>query len=67
MPDLRGLARKFGQTARLMIGVPDYDAYTSLTRAKHPERPVMTEAEFFRDSQDRRYGGGKGRPVCRCC
>ncbi|MDU2613294.1 MAG: CstA-like transporter-associated (seleno)protein, partial [Pseudomonas aeruginosa] len=31
-----------------------------------PDKPVMTYEEFFRERQESRYGGGKGRPI-RCC
>ncbi len=58
--------RRAAQTARLMVGVPDYDAYVAHRHAAHPGEPVMTLAEFHRDRVDRRYGGGKDR-VVRCC
>ena len=54
------------QCARLMVGQPDYDAYVQHVRQHHPDRPVMSYAEFFREREDARYGGGKGR-VGRCC
>jgi uncharacterized short protein YbdD (DUF466 family) len=66
MRDLRDFLDKARQTARLMVGVPDYDVYTSHMREKHPGQPVMTEAEFFRNRQERRYGGGKNGTF-RCC
>jgi uncharacterized short protein YbdD (DUF466 family) len=51
--------------ARLMVGVPSYEAYVEHMRRAHPAAPVMTHAEFFRASQDARYGaGGNG---LRCC
>ena len=51
--------------ARLMVGVPSYDAYVEHMRRTHPAAPVMTYAEFFRARQDARYGaGGSGM---RCC
>ena len=49
-----------------MVGVPDYDAYVDHRRSVHPGEPVMTYAEFFRERQTRRYGGGGGQ-VGRCC
>jgi uncharacterized short protein YbdD (DUF466 family) len=49
-----------------MIGVPDYDNYLAHREANHPDQPVMNPAEFFRDSQDRRYGVG-GKTAFRCC
>ena len=49
------------RTARLMIGVPDYETYVSHRRAKHPDQPIMTYVEFFRERQQARYAIGKGR------
>lgn len=54
------------RAARLMVGVPDYDAYVAHRETAHPGEPVMTLAEFHRDRVDRRYGGGPDR-VMRCC
>lgn len=55
--------RKAAQTANLAIGVPDYDTYVAHQRDQHPDQPVMSYAEFFRDRQDARYGKGTSR----CC
>lgn len=60
------LYRQFARTARLMIGVPDYEAYVAHRKAQHPGEPVMTYAEFFRERQDSRYGA-KGGKISRCC
>ena len=49
------------QTARLMVGVPDYDVYVAHRRATHPGAPVMSYEEFFRERQEARYAVGKGR------
>lgn len=58
------LIRYCGQTARLMVGLPDYEAYVAHMRRAHPDRPVMTYEQFFCERQDARYGGkGTGR----CC
>jgi len=54
-----------GQTARLMVGLPDYDVYLTHMQATHPDLPAMTYEEFFRERQDARYGGN-GR-MSRCC
>ncbi|RUP24160.1 MAG: putative selenoprotein, partial [Curvibacter sp.] len=32
----------------------------------HPGEPVMSYEAFFRERQEARYGGGKGR-MGRCC
>lgn len=60
------LFRQIGKTARLMVGVPDYDAYVAHRRAHHPDEAIMTYAEFFRDRQDTRYGAKSGK-ISRCC
>ncbi|MGD0764223.1 MAG: YbdD/YjiX family protein [Roseiarcus sp.] len=49
------------KTARLMVGVPDYETYVAHRRAIHPGLPMMTYTEFFRERQDARYAVGKGR------
>lgn len=64
--DLSRLGKYLGQAARLMVGVPDYDAYVQHMRLTHPDQPVMSYEEFFRERQDARYGGAEGRPA-RCC
>ncbi|WP_235379945.1 YbdD/YjiX family protein, partial [Escherichia coli] len=53
-----------GQTARLMIGVPDYDNYVEHMRVTHPDQTPMTYEEFFRERQDARYGGKGGAKCC---
>nr|WP_224249297.1 YbdD/YjiX family protein [Hyalangium gracile] len=60
---LRRLWRRVVQTARLIIGVPDYDTYVQHMRRHHPERPVMSYAEFFNERMQARYRAGGGR----CC
>ncbi len=54
-----------GQTARLMVGLPDYDNYLDHMARTHPDQPVMTYEAFFRERQDARYGGN-GR-IAKCC
>jgi uncharacterized short protein YbdD (DUF466 family) len=72
MPDLQSLFDRSAsaarrtvqwstQTARLMIGVPDYETYVAHRRANHPGQPIMTYVEFFRERQQARYAVGKGR------
>ena len=67
LTDPRQVGRKLAQTARLMVGVPDYDTYVAHREANHPDEPVMTREDFFRNSQERRYGGGSKGGVFRCC
>ena len=58
--------RRAGQTARLMVGVPDYDAYLAHCRERHPDAAVLSRADSHRNRIERRYGVGKGSPP-RCC
>jgi uncharacterized short protein YbdD (DUF466 family) len=66
MDRIARLWRRAVQTARLMVGIPDYDTYVAHRRAHHPSEPVMSYAEFFRERQAARYGG-KGGSISRCC
>jgi len=59
----RGAGRYLGQALRLMVGLPDYDTYVAHMRRQHPDRPVMTYEQFFRERQNARYGTGAGK----CC
>jgi uncharacterized short protein YbdD (DUF466 family) len=52
---------RVAQTARLMVGVPDYETYVAHRRVNHPGQPVMTYEEFFRERQEARYAVRKGR------
>ena len=51
------------QTARLAVGVPDYDAYVAHMRAHHPQRSPMDRDAFFHERMTARYGKGRSR----CC
>jgi uncharacterized short protein YbdD (DUF466 family) len=72
MPDLQAMfdrsaaaarraLRVSTQTARLMVGVPDYETYVSHRRTNHSGQPIMSYAEFFRERQQARYAVGNGR------
>jgi uncharacterized short protein YbdD (DUF466 family) len=62
--DLSALARGARQTARLMVGVPDYQTYLDHLAATHPDQTPMARQDFFRERQQARYGAGGG---LRCC
>ena len=64
--DLSRMGKYLGQAARMLVGMPDYDTYVAHMRSTHPEQAPMSYEAFFRERQDARYGGGKGRPI-RCC
>ena len=57
--------RHISQSMRLMVGVPEYSTYVEHMRNAHPDQPIMSHVEFFRERQEARYGGnGK---ISRCC
>jgi len=49
------------RTARLMVGIPDYRNYVEHRKMHHPNEPIMTEVEFFRERQNARYACERGR------
>ncbi len=51
------------QTARLAIGIPDYENYVEHIRRHHPEREPMDRDTFFHERMQARYGKGRSR----CC
>ena len=63
---MRNLAKGAASTARLMIGVPDYEAYVRHRAQMHPGEPVMSYEAFFRERQESRYGVNGGK-ISRCC
>ena len=66
MAKLGFLWRRAVQTARLMVGIPDYDTYVAHRSAHHPGEPVMSYREFFRERQKARYAIEEGR-LKGCC
>ncbi len=50
-----------GKTARLMVGIPDYETYVTHMQTAHPGEPIMSYEEFFRERQQARYAVAKGR------
>ena len=63
---LMRIGSDLASTARLMVGVPDYEAYTAHRAKMHPGEPVMTYEDFFRERQMSRYGVNGGK-ISRCC
>jgi uncharacterized short protein YbdD (DUF466 family) len=61
MRDILTLKEWTVRTARLMVGVADYDTYVQHRQANHPGCPIMTYEEFFVERQEARYAVGKGR------
>jgi len=61
---MRALFATLRRTARLMVGLPDYEAYCAHMATHHPDAAIMSRIAFFRDRQEARYGGKNGG---RCC
>jgi uncharacterized short protein YbdD (DUF466 family) len=61
MIGLKHLRKRAVQTARLMVGIPDYENYVAHRKAHHPGEPIMTYKEFYRERQNARYACEKGR------
>lgn len=49
------LLRRLSQTARLMVGVGDYQTYLVHMQTQHPDVPAMSEKAYFRYCQSARY------------
>lgn len=64
LDDLKAIKKRMLEAARLMVGIPDYDAYVAHRYVRHPDEPIMTYEEFFRNRQDARYGVGG---AVKCC
>ncbi len=60
---VRAALRRLRQAAHLAVGLPDYQTYAAHRRAHHPNEPVMSYEEFFRERQASRYRRGSSR----CC
>ncbi|GGY16853.1 YbdD/YjiX family protein [Paludibacterium paludis] len=56
---------RLAQTARLMVGVKDYETYVARRRELGPDAPVMSREDFLRYCQEARHGG-KHAGKCPC-
>ena len=50
-------------SARLAVGVPDYEIDAAHVRAQHPDREPMDRKTFVAERMQARYGKGRSR----CC
>ncbi len=65
-PKIKCFGKLISQTAQLMCGMPDYETYVTHRMQNHPDEPMLSRDEFFRERQRARYADGSGRGV-RCC
>lgn len=62
-PEPPGVIARLLSTLRRVAGMPDYAAFLAHHRARHPDAPAPSEAEFFREFVAARYGDAPTR----CC
>ena len=61
---IREIWARMQETARLMVGLPDYHRYVAHHLAHHPGSRVMSRGEFVRERMARRYADDAPG---RCC
>ena len=61
---VRGGWRWLATLARLMVGVPDYEAYVARRRRYDAGASVMSRAAFVRHCAERRLGGRRQGGCC---
>ncbi len=68
--DFRARLEAFGKCvcdgARLMVGQGNYAAYVAHAQARHPDKPPMSERDYFRNRENARFGVGNTNGF-RCC
>lgn len=62
---IRVLAKQLVQTARLMVGVHDYEKYLRC-QDRRPDLPVLSRKEYFLACQEARYSGKGSVTRCPC-
>ncbi|MDN4075233.1 MULTISPECIES: YbdD/YjiX family protein [Fictibacillus] len=60
---INGVAAAIRKIGRGISNLPDYDSYVEHIRQHHPEVVPPTEAEFFNDFLNKKYGASAKR----CC
>ena len=63
---LRQIKKCLAQAGNMLVGIPNYEHYVQHMQLKHPDSPVMSYEDFFRERQQARYAG-KGKGGMRCC
>lgn len=61
--DVGALLARAAAVVRRLAGMPDYAAYVEHARRCHPDRPVLSERDFFAEYLSARYADGPTR----CC
>ena len=61
--DMGGILMRLASAVRRLAGMPDYAAYLEHAQRCHPDRPVLSERDFFTEFLRARYADGPTR----CC
>ncbi len=64
---VREFWKKCCQSARLMVGIPDYEKYLQHMKESHPNHPVMSKAEFFKMAVEMRYPSANNKGKIKKC
>ena len=68
LSNIKQLLKIGQQTARLMVGMPDYATYLEQMQQAFPEQIPMDRATFFRERTEARYSrDSNGAAPNRCC
>lgn len=60
---LKKIYQKSDRFLYLLVGIPSYDKYKEYMSKHHPNEPLKTQEEFFKEAMDNKYGS-KGNPKC---
>lgn len=63
---IRIWGKLLAQSARLMVGVRDYESYLRHHSDCHSDTPALSREEFVRACQDARYSDRKRITRCPC-
>jgi uncharacterized short protein YbdD (DUF466 family) len=61
--ELAAALGRLASVVRRLCGMPDYAAYVDHARRCHPDRPLLSERDFFTEYLRARYADGPTR----CC
>ncbi|GIN84654.1 hypothetical protein J6TS2_10400 [Heyndrickxia sporothermodurans] len=64
MKKIYDLLKKTSCNIKIIMGLPNYQIYVEHHKRKHPNKPIMTEKEYYLFALKDRYESGK---VNRCC
>lgn len=64
MKQVMGWIGQARSTVKTIFGMPDYDKYLERHNVIHPDKPLMSEKEYYLEALKNRFDNGT---VTRCC